>query len=254
MPLPTTMIAADYAVSACFTDSRGIYVNLYAPAQVAWTQNNVRCGLSIETDYPYSAGVVMTLGLTPEQQDLSDAVAQFASRHAPIAATRETFGALAAGRLPGWWDALVANGFHAVHLPERLGGQGGREQGADELVVVLVLGQAIATRPEAVDGAVFDQQPDIVQHTLWERQSGCGQKTTHAGSLLTLSLVGPHPIHCAGSVATDQLPFMTGTPISSARGSLWVFGSCARSASNWRARLIQSWMAMSYWASTFSSQ
>jgi len=68
----------------------------------------------------------MTLGLTPEQQDLSDAVAQFASRHAPIAATRETFGALAAGRLPGWWDALVANGFHAVHLPERLGGQGGR--------------------------------------------------------------------------------------------------------------------------------
>ena len=68
----------------------------------------------------------MTLGLTPEQQDLSDAVAQFASRHAPIAATRETFEGLAAGRLPGWWDALVANGFHAVHLPERLGGQGGR--------------------------------------------------------------------------------------------------------------------------------
>jgi DUF1680 family protein len=61
------MIAADYAVSACFTDSRGIYVNLYAPAQVAWTQNNVRCGLSIETDYPYSAGVVMTLGLPSAQ-------------------------------------------------------------------------------------------------------------------------------------------------------------------------------------------
>jgi 3-oxochol-4-en-24-oyl-CoA dehydrogenase len=68
----------------------------------------------------------MTLGLTPEQQDLSDAVAQFASRHAPIATTREAFDELAAGRLPGWWDALVANGFHAVHLPERLGGQGGR--------------------------------------------------------------------------------------------------------------------------------
>jgi alkylation response protein AidB-like acyl-CoA dehydrogenase len=68
----------------------------------------------------------MTLGLAPEQQDLSDAVAQFATRHAPIAATRESFDDLAAGRLPGWWDALVANGFHAVHLPERLGGQGGR--------------------------------------------------------------------------------------------------------------------------------
>ena len=68
----------------------------------------------------------MTLGLTPEQQDLSDAVGKFAGRHAPIAATRESFGALAAGQLPGWWDALVANGFHAVHLPEYLGGQGGR--------------------------------------------------------------------------------------------------------------------------------
>ena len=68
----------------------------------------------------------MTLGLTPEQQDLSDAVGQFARRHAPIAATRENFDTLAAGQLPGWWDALIANGFHAVHLPEHLGGQGGR--------------------------------------------------------------------------------------------------------------------------------
>ncbi|GLE52228.1 acyl-CoA dehydrogenase [Mycobacterium montefiorense] len=68
----------------------------------------------------------MTLGLTPEQQDLSEAVRQFAGRHAPIAATREDFDALAIGQLPKWWDALVTNGFHAVHLPERLGGQGGR--------------------------------------------------------------------------------------------------------------------------------
>lgn len=68
----------------------------------------------------------MTLGLSPEQQELSDAVGQFAERHAPIAATRDTFDALAAGQLPAWWEALVANGFHAVHLPERLGGQGGR--------------------------------------------------------------------------------------------------------------------------------
>ncbi|MCV7029863.1 acyl-CoA dehydrogenase [Mycobacterium sherrisii] len=68
----------------------------------------------------------MTLGLTPEQQELSTAVGQFAGRHAPIAATRDTFDALAGGDLPVWWDALTANGFHAVHLPERIGGQGGR--------------------------------------------------------------------------------------------------------------------------------
>ncbi|OBK78109.1 acyl-CoA dehydrogenase [Mycobacterium sp. 1165178.9] len=68
----------------------------------------------------------MTLGLSPEQQELSDAVGQFAARNAPIAATRESLDELAAGHVPGWWDALVANGFHAVHLPEDLGGQGGR--------------------------------------------------------------------------------------------------------------------------------
>ncbi|OBA58071.1 acyl-CoA dehydrogenase [Mycobacterium sp. 1100029.7] len=68
----------------------------------------------------------MTLGLTPEQQDLSEAVGQFAGRYAPIAATRDHFDAVAAGRLPDWWEALVHNGFHAVHLPEKVGGQGGR--------------------------------------------------------------------------------------------------------------------------------
>src|SRR5258707_11506397 len=67
----------------------------------------------------------MTLGLTPEQKELSDAVGQFAAGQAPIAETRENFDALAAGQLPAWWEMLVANGFHAVHLPERFGGQGG---------------------------------------------------------------------------------------------------------------------------------
>ncbi|MEE6178236.1 acyl-CoA dehydrogenase [Mycobacterium sp. 050134] len=76
----------------------------------------------------------MTLGLTPEQQELATAVGQFASRHAPIAATRETFDALAAGKLPDWWDAFTGNGFHAVHLPEDVGGQGG---GLSDAVCVL---------------------------------------------------------------------------------------------------------------------
>jgi uncharacterized protein len=61
------MVAADYAVSTCFTDSHGLYVNLYVPAQVSWTQNNQPCGLLIETDYPYDAGVLMTLQLPSAQ-------------------------------------------------------------------------------------------------------------------------------------------------------------------------------------------
>ena len=87
----------------------------------------------------------MTLALSPEQQDLSDAVARFASRHAPISSTRDEFDALAAGKLPGWWDALVTNGFHAVHLPEHLGGQGGRL--VDAACVLESAGKALLPGP-----------------------------------------------------------------------------------------------------------
>ena len=62
------MVAADYAISTCFTDAQGIYVNLYVPAQINWTQNNALCGLSIETDYPYAGSVSMTLRLPSPQQ------------------------------------------------------------------------------------------------------------------------------------------------------------------------------------------
>jgi uncharacterized protein len=61
------MIAADYAISTCFTDSHGIYVNLYVPAQITWCQNNETCSLSIQTDYPYAAAVIMTLRVPSAQ-------------------------------------------------------------------------------------------------------------------------------------------------------------------------------------------
>lgn len=87
----------------------------------------------------------MTLGLTPEQHDLSVAVAQFASRHAPIAATRDNFDELAAGGLPQWWESFTDNGFHAVHLPEHLGGQGGRL--LDAACVLEAAGKALLPGP-----------------------------------------------------------------------------------------------------------
>ncbi|HME39243.1 MAG TPA: beta-L-arabinofuranosidase domain-containing protein [Steroidobacteraceae bacterium] len=61
------MIAADYTISTCFTDPQGIYVNLYVPAQVAWTQNDAACGLSIQTNYPYASTVFITLQLPRAQ-------------------------------------------------------------------------------------------------------------------------------------------------------------------------------------------
>jgi len=55
------MIAADYAISTCFTDPNGIYVNLYVPAQVTWRQGNAMCCLSIKTDYPYAGAIALTM-------------------------------------------------------------------------------------------------------------------------------------------------------------------------------------------------
>src|ERR1700723_3226369 len=67
----------------------------------------------------------MVLAITTEQEHLADAVSQFAARHSPIDKTRAALDSLAAGELPPWWEEFTAHGFHAVHLPEVAGGQGG---------------------------------------------------------------------------------------------------------------------------------
>ncbi|OBK71242.1 acyl-CoA dehydrogenase [Mycobacterium sp. 1274761.0] len=67
----------------------------------------------------------MVLAITTEQEHLADAVSRFASRHAPIEKMRASFDSLAAGEVPSWWNDLTASGFHAVHLAEAVGGQGG---------------------------------------------------------------------------------------------------------------------------------
>jgi alkylation response protein AidB-like acyl-CoA dehydrogenase len=67
----------------------------------------------------------MALAITTEQEELVDAVDRFAVRHAPIDKTRAAFDSLARGELPSWWQDFTAHGFHAVHLPEDVGGQGG---------------------------------------------------------------------------------------------------------------------------------
>jgi alkylation response protein AidB-like acyl-CoA dehydrogenase len=67
----------------------------------------------------------MVLAITAEQEHLVDAVGRFAARHAPIDKTRAAFDSIAAGELPSWWEEFTAHGFHAVHLAEDVGGQGG---------------------------------------------------------------------------------------------------------------------------------
>ena len=67
----------------------------------------------------------MAVAITAEQEQLVDAVDQFVARHAPIDKTRAAFDSIAAGELPPWWEEFTAQGFHAVHLAETVGGQGG---------------------------------------------------------------------------------------------------------------------------------
>lgn len=67
----------------------------------------------------------MGLAITIEQEQLAEAVTQFAARHAPVDKTRAALDSIAAGELPTWWEEFTANGFHAVHLAEQAGGQGG---------------------------------------------------------------------------------------------------------------------------------
>ncbi|OBB00542.1 acyl-CoA dehydrogenase [Mycobacteriaceae bacterium 1482268.1] len=67
----------------------------------------------------------MVLAITTEQEHLAEAVSSFAARHAPVDKTRAAFDSIASGVVPSWWNDLTAHGFHAVHLAEHAGGQGG---------------------------------------------------------------------------------------------------------------------------------
>ncbi|CRZ17402.1 acyl-CoA dehydrogenase [Mycolicibacterium neworleansense] len=109
----------------------------------------------------------VSIALTPEQQQLGDAVGQFAARHAPIDATRAGLDDLAAGRLPAWWDAWVDNGFHAVHLPEEVGGQGGDLE--DMAAVLEAAGSALLPGPlltTAIAGAAVAAHQGAAAETL----------------------------------------------------------------------------------------
>src|SRR5947209_3404315 len=90
----------------------------------------MKCGRSSSTATPpassdWKPDTQMALAITVEQEQLVDAVGQFVARHAPVDKTRAAFDSIAAGELPPWWEEFTAQGFHAVHLSERIGGQGG---------------------------------------------------------------------------------------------------------------------------------
>src|SRR5215467_8474765 len=45
-------LTADYGISSYYKSADGIYVNLFVPSRVTWSQNNTQCTLTQTTDYP----------------------------------------------------------------------------------------------------------------------------------------------------------------------------------------------------------
>ncbi|WP_395306991.1 acyl-CoA dehydrogenase [Mycobacterium sp. AMU20-3851] len=98
----------------------------------------------------------MVVALTDEQLQLTESMAGFAKRHGGLDLTRSQFDEIAAGRRPDFWDALVGQGLHAVHLPEHLGGQGGTA--AEAACVIDAAGHSLLPGPllpTVIAGAVL---------------------------------------------------------------------------------------------------
>jgi alkylation response protein AidB-like acyl-CoA dehydrogenase len=76
----------------------------------------------------------MGIAITQEQRDLAESVREFTARHAPTARTRAEFTRLSDGALPAVWEAVKAQGYLTIGLPESAGGDGG---GITELAVLL---------------------------------------------------------------------------------------------------------------------
>jgi uncharacterized protein len=54
-------LAADYHISTYLRSDDGVYVNLFTPSSVRWTEGNARCTLTQETNYPFESTVAMKL-------------------------------------------------------------------------------------------------------------------------------------------------------------------------------------------------
>ena len=50
-------VAADYRINTYFRDARGVYVNLYIPSTLRWTQGGAQIALTQKSEYPYDSQV-----------------------------------------------------------------------------------------------------------------------------------------------------------------------------------------------------
>jgi DUF1680 family protein len=57
-------VAADYRINTYFRDGRGVYVNLYIPSTVRWTQDGAQIELTQKGEYPFDSAVQFEVNTT----------------------------------------------------------------------------------------------------------------------------------------------------------------------------------------------
>jgi DUF1680 family protein len=61
-------LTADYGISAYYPGDDGVYVNLFIPSRLTWSQNKTKCALTQKTDYPKANSTELKLELAhPEK-------------------------------------------------------------------------------------------------------------------------------------------------------------------------------------------
>ncbi len=56
-------LAADYGISSYYRADDGVYVNLFVPSRVSWSQNNTPCTLTQTTAYPHAPTTQLALSM-----------------------------------------------------------------------------------------------------------------------------------------------------------------------------------------------
>jgi DUF1680 family protein len=57
-------VAADYRINTYFCDSHGLYVNLYIPSTLRWTQDGAQVSLTQRGDYPFDGAVKLDMNVS----------------------------------------------------------------------------------------------------------------------------------------------------------------------------------------------
>ena len=167
-------VAADYRINTYFRDGRGVYVNLYIPSMVQWSQDGARVSLTQRSTYPYDSHV--------EFEVKTSKAAEFAVNL----------------RIPAWAEgaSVAVNGKREVVQPGIFAGASRQWKTGDRIDVELPM----RTRLEAIDTqhpetvallvgpvvlfAVTDSQPAVTREQLlaakktgpqsWQVETGSG--------------------------------------------------------------------------------